>query len=315
MGGKEEEDGEKTADDNRLTRSSFGNDPFDDEPMTGYTRYTGYTETHYPPETGYRPETEYEGHGDLQTAAVQRELAELEYLEDEDEDRGARSERGVSAYEGGLTAAMMDDGRTTAYLQRRRSGEYDEEYDEYPRGQDEEVSPRTITAPATSDMVPRTADPFKPPPPVPRGMSGFSDPFALSSRPATQMSRPTTGASYAYGSIYDGYAESRPGTTHELDPKTPATAALLPWLGKGKNKAGQADRRADTPPVPPLPNMPAGSSSGHSNVSGPRTLVERGRLQQEDVHVRRPPPAPVMAQTPHGNGGGGWQGPDIPAFR
>lgn len=155
-------------------------------------------------------------------------------------------------------------------------------------------------------------DPFKPPAPASRAVSSFSDSFGLSSRPATKVSRAD---SYAYRSIYGGYATSRRGTTHG-DPEnegmptsmpTPATSSLLPWSTPSQTK----------PPVPPVPVHTRATSRNQRNDRLPLDLQGQagrtaGSSKMQTGDVRRPPPAAVMAQTPLMQGG--WQGV-IPPFR
>lgn len=149
----------------------------------------------------------------------------------------------------------------------------------------------TETSPRDAPLSHRDQDPFKPPAPVPRSVSRHSDQFDLASRPATKVSRAD---SYAYGSIYDGYSgansQSRPESRLELDPTTPATSTLLPWMTQPR----------DAPPVPTIPPV----------AKAPSGLRNQYEIAQD---VRRPaPPAAVMAQTPAMQGG--WSG-TIPPFR
>ena len=94
--------------------------------------------------------------------------------------------------------------------------------------------------------------------------------------------------SYAYNSIYAGYAESetksRSNTMHELDPKTPATSTLLPWL--------------QDKPQPPLPRGPQ--------------LMSRKELTLDNPSHQPSLPRPAMARSPTVHGG--WEGV-IPPFR
>jgi hypothetical protein len=151
----------------------------------------------------------------------------LEYLDEEelydDPQDHQRADYALSTYGDGLTAAILDDGRTARY-----------------------------DPPAIHPTAPEaTHDPFKPRPPASR--SSMPDTQATRelvppSRPFTQASR---AESYGYGNIYDGYDDSRAPTrpatqfqdgpeTSYFDPMTPATSNLLPWLGPDRSP----------PPVP-----------------------------------------------------------------
>ena len=241
-----------------------------------------------------------------------------------DQDEGARrggrrSEYGLSTYEGGLTAAVLD--RTAL-----PSTSYDDDFDRDFDGDDHDLNEvhhgsdnRSGSAGRRIDAsTPRQAsgqeaqltDPFRPPRPAPRA-STHSNQFDLS-RSGTRMSRTE---SFAYGSIYDGYAPSHRtayGGAEVEGMPTPATSSLLPW----------STPEEPQPPVPALPvitrrprspsRLRTQRTAGYPAGAHVNQSVERnGRSTRPEVP--RPPPAAVFAQTPVMQGGG-WQGV-IPPFR
>ncbi|EIW71379.1 hypothetical protein TREMEDRAFT_60309 [Tremella mesenterica DSM 1558] len=141
------------------------------------------------------------------------------------------------------------------------------------------------------------SSPFEDPRPAPQPQSFPRQPERAHSFVSTEPRRTSL-----------AYAGTRPtsDTFSELAQPTPATAALLPWLGKSE------------PVPPPVPAIPIASSSNYAGGGGvppPQPSFKGPMGVRPVVGVRenqRQGPAPVMAQTPMGEYGY----PDIiPNFR